>query len=116
GEPPLHPAKPSVAASVGTPAHRIEIDAPSVIAHRECQASPRRKESHPEIMGMGVTQHVIDCLLGDAKTGGLGVGIKLVWRLRRIEMRRDTTDAGLPIEMRAQRRRQAKIIELRRTQ
>src|SRR5919198_5418825 len=67
-------------------------------------------------MSMGVPQHVVDCFLGDAEAGGLGVRLELVRRLRRIEMWRDSADAGLPIEVRAQRRRQAEIIELRRTE
>src|ERR1041385_2630836 len=67
-------------------------------------------------MGMRVAQHVIDCFLRDAKTRRLRVRVELVRRLRGVEMGREAADAGLAIEMRAQRRCEAQIVELRRTQ
>ena len=112
----LHADKPEARAAGGAPPNRLEIEAASVIAHRQCQAPARRKEPHPQIMGISMPQHVIDCFLGNAKTGGLGIGVELVRRFCGVEMRGDAGDASLAIEVRAQRRGQTKIVQLRRTQ
>ena len=65
---------------------------------------------------MRVPQDIIDCFLRHAKTGRFGIRFELVRRIAGIKMRRQAGDAGLAVEMRAQRRGEPEIIELRRPQ
>jgi len=64
----------------------------------------------------GVPHHVVDGFLRDAKASRLDVRRDFARRLGRFKVRRETGERRLAVEMRAQRHRQAEVVELRRTQ
>ena len=85
-------------------ARRGHVEAAPIVAHRKREVSTTVEEPHPQIMGMRVPQHIVDCFLRDAKTSRFGIRLELVRRIAGIEVRRELGHAGLAVEMRAQRR------------
>ena len=63
-----------------------------------------------------MAQHVVDRFLRHAEAGGLGVGRELLRRVLGFEVRVQAGDARLAVEVRAQRRGKAEVVELRRAQ
>src|SRR5437868_6639935 len=106
----LHADQPEAATARGAPARRLEIEAATIVAHREGEPSAGCEEPHPEIMSTGMPQHIIDRFLRDPKARRFGIRLELRRRLARIEMRRDAGDARLPVEVRTQRRRKSEIV------
>src|SRR2546425_1006841 len=88
----------------------------SCIAPRELEPRAAGEQAQPQIARAGVPHHVVDRFLRDAKAGRLDVRRDFARRLGGFEVRRETGERRLAVEMRAQRRPQAEVVELRRAQ
>src|SRR4029078_4311504 len=91
---------------------RWEIEPPAVVSKGKREPVDRFVEPHPKIVRACMPQHVRDGFLCDAKAGCLGVRGDVVTGILGIEMRRETRYAALTVEVRAQRRGEAEIVEL----
>ena len=110
------PTRPRLAPFAGARAHRIEVEAAAVVAHRDREPAAGGEQAHPQVARARVAQHVVDRFLRDAEARGLGVGRELLRRVLGLEMRLQPGDARLAVEVRAQRRGEPEVVELRRPQ
>src|SRR2546426_1061069 len=109
-------ASPTTWTSCRAPRRRREVEAAAVIAYRELEQRAAAEQAQPQIARASVPHHVVDRLLRDAKASRLDVRRNFARRLGGFEVRRKTGERRLAVEMRAQRRPQAEVVELRRAQ
>src|SRR5258706_3842770 len=95
---------------------RRDVETPTVVAHLHTQLLLRSGERNPNFARLRVARDIGEGFLSDAKARGLDLWGETRGHPLMREIRLEPGAACLPVEMRAQRRPQSKVVQLRGSQ